>query len=179
MAQKKLFSRPACSLAVDSKKIFVALTSMRGIAALMVAFYHLRYGFVPVPDFNLFIFQFRFGEKGYLWVDFFFILSGFILAHRYSDACERLNGRVYFNFLWHRFARIWPLHAVTLCAAILYLVLKNGVGFVKLDAIAANAFLVHGWGHLYQPSFDFPSWSLSSEWGAYLLLPLLLLTIGR
>jgi peptidoglycan/LPS O-acetylase OafA/YrhL len=136
---------------VDSKKIFVALTSMRGVAALLVVFYHLRYGFVPVPDFNLFVFRFRFGDKGYFWVDFFFILSGFILAHRYSAACTQLNRRVYFDFVWHRFAQVWPLHAVTLAVAVGYLAWKNGAHFLRLDAILANVFLVHGWGHYFLP----------------------------
>src|SRR5262249_18713222 len=74
---------------------------------------------------------------------------------------------------------IWPLHAVTLIAAIWYLAWKNGVHFLRLDAILANIFLVHGWGHYFLPSFNFPSWSLSCEWGAYLLLPMLLFVAGR
>ena len=44
------------------------------------------YGVIVVPLFDLYIFQFRFGSRGYLWVDFFFILSGFILAYRYGEA---------------------------------------------------------------------------------------------
>ena len=64
---------------------------MRGVAALLVAFFHLRYGIIGVPLFDYYIFSFRFGNRGYLWVDFFFILSGFILACRYGNACRKLN----------------------------------------------------------------------------------------
>jgi len=64
---------------------------MRGVAALLVAFCHLRYGIVGVPLFAYYIFSFRFGSRSYLWVDFFFILSGFILACRYGNACRTLN----------------------------------------------------------------------------------------
>ena len=55
--------------------VFGSLTAMRGIAALLVAFSHPRYGVIGVPLFDLYIFKFRFGNRGYLWVDFFFILS--------------------------------------------------------------------------------------------------------
>jgi len=121
---------------------------MRGVAALLVAFFHLRYGVIGVPLFDLYIFQFRFGNRGYLWVDFFFILSGFILAYRYGDACSKLNLRGYGHFVWQRVARIWPLNVVTVLIAIVYLASKYGTHYLTRDAIIANLLLVHGWGHL-------------------------------
>ncbi len=147
------------------------------MAALLVAFFHLRWGVVGVPLFDLYIFSFRFGNRGYLWVDFFFILSGFILAYRYGNACRRLDARVYRHFIWQRFARIWPLQVVTMGAALLYIALKHGPDSLSLSTIIANLLLVHGWGHYFQP-LNFPSWSLSSEWGAYLVLPLYLYAVG-
>src|ERR1044071_7652058 len=152
---------------------------MRGVAALLVAFFHLRFGISGIPLFDYYIFSFRFGNKGYLWVDFFFILSGFILTYRYRDACRRLNLRVYSNFIWHRFARIWPLQLVTVIAAVIYLGYKNGIAYVAPSAVIANLFLVHGWGRYFPPPLNFPSWSLSDEWGAYLVLPLYLLAVAR
>jgi peptidoglycan/LPS O-acetylase OafA/YrhL len=98
--------------------VFGSLTAMRGVAALPVAFFHLRYGVIGVPLFDLYIFSFRFGNRGYLWVDFFFILSGFILAYRYGDACRKLDLRGYRHFVWQRVARIWPLNVVTVLIAI-------------------------------------------------------------
>ena len=118
--------------------------------------------------------SFRFGNRGYLWVDFFFILSGFILAYRYGDACSKLNLRGYGHFVWQRVARIWPLNVVTVLIAIVYLGSKYGASYLRRDAIVANLLLVHGWGHYFAPPLDFPSWSLSCEWGAYLVLPLYL-----
>ena len=53
---------------------------MRGLAALLVAFFHLRFGIMGVPLLDYYVFSIRFGNRGYLWVDFFFILSGFILV---------------------------------------------------------------------------------------------------
>ncbi len=152
---------------------------MRGVAALLVAFFHLRYGVIGVPLFDLYIFQFRFGSRGYLWVDFFFILSGFILAYRYGDACSKLNLRGYGHFVWQRVARIWPLNAVTVLIAIVYLGSKYGASYLRRDAIVANLLLVHAWGHYFAPPLDFPSWSLSCEWGAYLVLPLYLWAVWQ
>lgn len=150
---------------------------MRGVAALLVAFFHLRYGVMGVPLFDAYIFSFRFGNKGYLWVDFFFILSGFILAYRYGETCRTLDWQSYGHFIWQRVARIWPLHLVTMGLAIAYLGLKYGASYFTRAAIITNFFLVHSWGYYFAPPLNFPSWSLSCEWGAYLFLPLYLLLI--
>src|SRR6478672_10762785 len=131
--------------------VFGSLTAMRGVAALLVALFHLRYGVIGVPLFDLYIFDFRFGNKGYLWVDFFFILSGFILAFRYGDICRKLNLSIYRRFVWHRFARIWPLHLVATTAAVVYLVAKHGPAEVTAKAILANLLLIHGWFTYYHP----------------------------
>jgi peptidoglycan/LPS O-acetylase OafA/YrhL len=63
---------------------------------------------------------------------------------------------------------------VTVLIAIVYLGSKYGASYLRRDAIVANLLLVHGWGHYFAPPLDFPSWSLSCEWGAYLVLPLYL-----
>ncbi len=150
---------------------------MRGVAALLVAFFHLRFGVMGVPWFDSYIFSFRFGNRGYLWVDFFFILSGFILAYRYGETCRRLSWQSYGHFVWQRIARIWPLHLVTMGLAIVYLLLKYGSGYLTRASILTNLFLAHSWGYYFAPPLNFPSWSLSCEWGAYLLLPLYLLLV--
>lgn len=162
---------PASPVAQVPRPTFASLTAMRGVAALLVAFFHLRFGVMGVPWFDAWIFRFRFGDRGYLWVDFFFILSGFILAYRYGETCQTLSWKNYGHFIWQRFARIWPLHLVTMGLAIVYLALKFGAGYLTRASIVANFFLVHSWGHYFAPPLNFPSWSLSCEWGAYLLLP--------
>ena len=73
-----------------------ALTGLRGIAALWVVFFHLEYGSaIPII------------EKGYLGVDIFFILSGFILMHAYSGPKSNKFG--YTRFIKARIARVYPL----------------------------------------------------------------------
>ena len=76
-------------------------------------------------------------------MDFFFILSGFILAYRYGSSCRKLTWKGYGHFVWQRIARIWRLHLVTVTIAILYLGIKYGPSYLSRDAIAANLLLVH------------------------------------
>src|SRR5262245_51361113 len=84
------------------------LTGARGFAALSVFLLHLlshlqapERPFPPV------------GEAAYLAVDFFFVLSGFVLAHVYRDSWLAGTYR-HRDFLVRRFARIWPMHIVAL-----------------------------------------------------------------
>jgi peptidoglycan/LPS O-acetylase OafA/YrhL len=156
--------------------MFGSLTAMRGVAALLVAFFHLRWGIMGIPVFEAYVFSFRCFQKSYVWVDFFFILSGFVLAYRYGNICRELTASVYGRFVWQRLVRIWPLQVVTVGAAVGYLGWKYGVGYFARGSIIVNLLLVHGWGR-YFPPLNFPSWSLSCEWGAYLLLPLYLFAI--
>ena len=168
---------PASPIAPSPRATFASLTAMRGVAALLVAFFHLRFGVMGVPWFDAYIFSFRFGNRGYLWVDFFFILSGFILAYRYGETCRTVSWQSYGHFVWQRVARIWPLHLVTMGIAIVYLLVKYGGGYLNRASLVTNFFLAHSWGYYFAPPLNFPSWSLSCEWGAYLLLPFYLLLV--
>ena len=79
-----------------------ALTSLRFFAAAWVVMYtfwpDLGVGLVPVAV-----------TKGYLGVETFFVLSGFILSHVYLQAAGEKQFR-YGGFLWARIARVYPLH---------------------------------------------------------------------
>ena len=89
---------PAASPAL-SPRMF-QLDGLRGIAAFMIVFYHLDivYGIG-----GLF-------QRGYLFVDLFFLLSGFVLA--VSTEKKLLSGIGALEFTWARFKRLWPLVAV-------------------------------------------------------------------
>lgn len=159
------------------------LTSLRGIAALYVLFHHLLvYYFKDVgqglSEYTLLI------HNGYLWVDFFFILSGFLLALLYHAGIADKSLPVS-HFLVRRFARIYPLHLVVLLA---FFVLQLAF-YLKGDADAfSNRFslsellrsvlLVHA--VQLDPQFtpwNGPSWSISAEWCAYLLFPWLVILV--
>ena len=143
----------------------VALTTMRGIAASLVVVYHMR------PETST-----SWVAEGYLWVDFFFILSGFILAYVYGEPfAQQGTGRRYRDFLAKRLARVYPLHLVTLLIAI---ALARGLHLHHFDSpthsIFTNLALVHAWGFEHQLTWNVVSWSISAEWGFYLVFPLMI-----
>src|ERR1700761_7501775 len=88
---------------------FRALDSWRGIAALLVALFHLN---LVSPIYSL-----DFVRNGYLFVDFFFVLSGFVITHGYADRLGTLQGVGAFAF--KRFRRLWPLHVIVLAMFVL------------------------------------------------------------
>jgi peptidoglycan/LPS O-acetylase OafA/YrhL len=90
-----------------------ALTGLRGAAALLVASYH----YYPIEQFQLGALS-AFIGRGYLWVDTFFILSGYVLTLKYNRqfAAANKTPHVLRDFLVARFARIYPLYAAGNCS---------------------------------------------------------------
>jgi peptidoglycan/LPS O-acetylase OafA/YrhL len=115
---------------------------------------------------------------GYLGVDLFFTLSGFILAHVYLTNVE--DGRFgYGGFLKNRIARVYPMHLAALAAMIGLFVAASALGAgvgspdaFKLSDLPAHLLMIHAWGTTEAVGWNFPSWSISAEWAAYLLFPL-------
>jgi len=91
-------------------KHILSLTSTRFIAALAIVIYPSK------ERMNFQIEQYTYLLKGsYVGVDFFFILSGFIMAHSYAAKVK--EGTFSFtSFIKRRFARIYPVHLITLIA---------------------------------------------------------------
>ena len=152
-----------------------ALTGLRGVAALLVALYHINPNLIAPTAAG------RFVGKGYLWVDLFFVLSGFLLAMNYAGrfaAGWRLGA--WLDFLLHRVARIYPLYVVLVAASLGYsLLLYGGLHAAAPPPalalpqpardVAANLLMVQSWG--IGQSIDGAAWSLSTEWAAYLAFP--------
>ncbi len=150
-----------------------ALTSVRGIAAWLVVLYHIRGGIAGLPPLAEAIFA-----KGYLAVDFFFLLSGFVIWLTWHDRL-RAPGAIP-RFLQKRIARIWPLHAVMLAAAVALAMLLRATGrhdpAFPFAELPLHVLLVQNWGFTDALRWNDPSWSISCELAAYLLFPLLALT---
>jgi peptidoglycan/LPS O-acetylase OafA/YrhL len=146
------------------------LTSLRIVAAIWVLAYHFR------DHLGLDVDRLGLIAKGYLGVDLFFILSGFILSHVYLSRWEARTFN-YGSFLWARLSRIYPVHLVTLAATIgIWLVaMKMGATFdpVAFDpaVLPQHLLLIHAWGTTPFVQWNFPSWSISAEWFAYLAFP--------
>lgn len=147
------------------------LTSLRFVAAFWVLLYHFK------DHLGFELGQFGLIADGYLGVDLFFTLSGFILAHVYLTEFE--GGRFgYARFLQNRLARVYPMHLAALAAMIGLFVVANaaGAGVGNADAfrwtdIPQHILMIHAWGSTPTVGWNFPSWSISAEWGAYLLFP--------
>jgi len=154
-----------------------ALTGARGIAAWMVVMFHLRLSIAGLSPDMLAVFG-----KGYLAVDFFFLLSGFVIWMTWVDRIRLQGWKVAPHFLQKRIARIWPLHgfmlAVALLLAGLFLALDRPPPFkAPLAELPLHILLLQNWGFTSGLSWNDPSWSISCELGAYLLFPLLALGI--
>ena len=144
-----------------------ALTGLRGIAALYVVIFHANGHYLFPQTFRPFI------RHGYMAVDLFFILSGFVMAMTYASMfSDGFSIRNFKQFLLLRLARIYPLFALmTLLTAVLIGTVMTKVSTVPdlPKALFFNFTLVHVWG--LSNSIVPPSWSISTEWLAYLLFP--------
>ncbi|HEY2658486.1 MAG TPA: acyltransferase [Caulobacteraceae bacterium] len=115
--------------------------------------------------------------KGYLGVELFFTLSGFILCHVYLGALGRGDFR-YSSFLKARLARVYPLHLASLTAigAMALGARAEGLSIdpniLSWSSLPANLLLVQAWGLASTSGWNHPSWSVSAEWFAYLAFPL-------
>ena len=153
-----------------------ALTAIRGLAAWWVVLYHFR---EQAPQLGGALLGNALAH-GYLAVDLFFTLSGFVIALNYSTALERLTARSYARFLGLRLARIYPLHFVMLLLylanplAILLFSHRADPG-IRYDATyyLLSLVLLQNWGFVDQLAWNVPAWSISTEWAAYLMFPLL------
>ena len=144
------------------------LTGARGLAAWAVVFYHLRRSVegVPAPVAAVL-------GKGYLAVDFFFLLSGFVIWLAWHERVAAETTR----FWQKRVARIFPLHLAMLGLAIALALLATARGrpdpAFPWAELPLHVALVQAWGTTTGLHWNDPAWSISAELAAYLLFPLL------
>lgn len=158
---------------------FENLTALRGFAALGVLIFHCDLFLKPIVDQTLTMMI----GNGWLLVDFFFILSGFILSHAYKDIFKGTITRSdYIWFVSRRFARIFPLHCVVLLLTyiIVLAMIDSAAGLshfmqqmLDLGTFPAVLLLLNSLNLHATPPLNTSTWSLSAEWCTYLLFPLL------
>jgi len=155
-----------------------SLTGIRAFAALWVVLLHFRANLIVADTVEID----WLASRGFWGVDIFFVLSGFILTYTYQRSFSSPDfGRSQFtHFLFKRLARIYPLHLFSFLVFIaLALVTSHyDVDLVnlersQLDTILPNLLLIHAWGVTDALSWNYPSWSISAEWFAYLTLLIL------
>ena len=145
------------------------LTTLRFVAAMWVVGYHYW------PDLTRAAMP-GLVAKGYLGVELFFVLSGFILSHVYLASFGEGRFR-YGSFLWARLARVYPLHLATLAGLGLLIAVAMRLGFNIGDqvliwsSLPAQLSMTQAWGLGLHGGWNHPSWSISAEWFAYLTFP--------
>ncbi len=165
-------------------KYIDSLTPLRGLAALWVMVFHIDVSLF-YRDMGALVPREVTGivSQGYLWVDFFFLLSGFIMMHVFG---ERLSsGGKVLDYLWARLARIYPLHLFCLGLVVVIAItyplfvpqVKDGSWdtFMAWRAIPSNLLLTHAMNQHTYLSWDIVSWSIGAEWWTYVAtIPLLI-----
>ncbi|MBQ8226386.1 MAG: acyltransferase [Bacteroidaceae bacterium] len=173
---------------LDSKPHYALLDGLRGVAALMVVWYHVFEGFAfaegtsPVEGFN----------HGYLGVDFFFMLSGFVISYAYDDRWQASSAAklTVGSFFRRRLIRLHPMLVMgALIGCVTYLLqgcvqwdgTEVSLGRVLLALLLALFFIpawpgasydVRGNGEMFP--LNGPSWSLFFEYIGNIVYALLL-----
>ena len=163
-----------------SPQRFEVLDSWRGLFALLVAAFHFPLS-GPLS-------QTAFLRHSYLFVDFFFVLSGFVIAHAYAQ--KLAGGQGLAKFLITRFGRLAPLHLFMLAVLVVLETMRwlvpafsNGnpafTGRNTLEGILVNLTLLQGFGLTDVATWNTPSWSISTELTAYVVFGVAMTLFGR
>ena len=153
------------------------LTGLRGIAAWFVVIYHMRLACETIlPPFALDIFA-----KGYLAVDLFFMLSGFVMWLNYGEKLRTGGLARAPAFWWKRVARIWPLHLAILAAmaafALVLVASGRDAANYPFGELPLHVLLLQNWGMTDALAWNHPAWSISTELAAYLLFPFIVVAL--
>jgi peptidoglycan/LPS O-acetylase OafA/YrhL len=156
---------------------YKTLDSWRGICALLVVLYHAS-GSGSIGG-SAFI------RGAFLFVDFFFVLSGFVMSEAYLSRIG--SGEAFRTFLIRRLGRVWPLHAAMLLAFLVLELVKLGLvtrlgvqlssapftGTLDPSGLLPSVLLANAMGLLPSLTWNIPSWSIAAEYWTYVVFGLL------
>ncbi|WP_158264401.1 acyltransferase [Nitratireductor sp. StC3] len=157
------------------------LDSWRGICALLVAVMHFPAS-GPLGE-SLVV------RNAYLFVDYFFVLSGFVIAYGYG--AKLAEGVDYLRFVVLRIGRIYPLHVAVLALFVAFEALRWSVPALAGNGPApftdgnspsellTSLALLNGMGVDSRLTWNGPSWSISAEFWTYILFGGLVVLLGR
>ena len=154
---------------LSSKPRYEILDGLRGVAALMVIFFHCFETYIPHIGTQVI-------NHGYLAVDFFFVLSGFVIGYAYDDRWDRMTTCGFFK---RRLVRLHPMvvAGTVIGAALFFFGECEGVPNISqckgwmfalcfvmgiLMIPCGTGLDIRGWGEMN--SFNGPNWSLTFEY---------------
>lgn len=164
----------------DTKPHYELLNGLRGVAALMVVLYHVFEGFATSPIDQRF-------NHGYLAVDFFFILSGFVIGYAYDDRWQKMKTR---DFIKRRLIRLHPMIVLGLVFGVIAFLIQGGkqwdgtsvslslvilallLSLFLIPAIPGSGVEVRGNGEMFP--LNGPIWTLFFEYIGNILYALIL-----
>ena len=147
------------------RRALKAITGIRFFAAFYVVLFHTRMG-RSMAEHGMVRAGYFFGN-GYLAVPLFFLLSGFILAYTYAGQIGKPGG--YRRFWEARFARIWPVYALSMVVASV-----PHANFASGWDVAASILMVQAWNPFrvgMAGAGNIVCWTLSVEALFYLIFP--------
>jgi peptidoglycan/LPS O-acetylase OafA/YrhL len=151
---------------------FAALDAWRGAAACLIVLFH----FTGWPGIYSHLNGIPFVRNSWIMVDFFFVLSGFVISHAAFGKLSDAKAAV--RFLVRRFGRLWPLHAIILAIFVAISFAKSAAShgaipmfgpYNTLNAVFYNLFLIQGLNTQISGMWNAPSWSISAEFCAYFI----------
>jgi peptidoglycan/LPS O-acetylase OafA/YrhL len=156
-----------------------ALTSLRFFAALYVVIFHGGQHFAKSE------FAHSLVASGFVAVDFFFVLSGFVLAYRYVSENHEMSASKR-SFWVARLARVYPVYVLgILIGAPLYIqTVSSGHSHANalillVVSLGATLLLVQGWYYRTATAWNTPAWSLSVEAFLYAAFPFAMPWLAR
>ena len=160
---------------------FEALDSLRGICAILVALFHLKAASVLVTN--------EFIRNAWIFVDFFFVLSGFVICASYRDRLA--SGYPVRDFMWLRLGRVYPLHFAVLAIFLTFEIFKPGIspwgmavvrqfsGPRSIEGFFQSLALLQIFGLKSEVVWNGPSWSIAAEIWTYLIAALMIRFCGK
>jgi peptidoglycan/LPS O-acetylase OafA/YrhL len=167
-----------------SKPRYEILDGLRGVAALIIVAFHLFETYSQGPATQIL-------NHGYLAVDFFFVLSGFVIGYAYDDRWDRMST---WNFIKRRLVRLHPMVIFGCCLGAILFYFTGSDEFPLVDKTSAGMLLlvffwcctiiplpasmdIRGWGETNP--LNGPVWTLQWEYLANLLYALVIRRLSK
>jgi peptidoglycan/LPS O-acetylase OafA/YrhL len=173
-------SKNSSSSLTETKPQYHILNGLRGVAAIMVIWYHIFEAFATSPIDQKF-------NHGYLAVDFFFVLSGFVIGYAYDNRWPKMKVK---NFFKRRLIRLQPMVLMGAVLGLITYLIQGGemwngtkvhfpfiilafvLSFFLIPTIPGSGAEVRGNGEMFP--LNGPSWSLFFEYIGNILYALIL-----